>query len=100
MSRSGPFCMHQLKNMFGTSRIAATDCDKVVTQWPCSTKHINVIYKDQIFSVQVIGPNGETVPIKTLEGYVTCCMFTLVYLVYFHKQTIASSCTTSRRNAG
>ncbi|KAI7890266.1 acyltransferase ChoActase/COT/CPT [Mucor mucedo] len=67
MSRSGPFCMHQLKNMFGTSRIAAPECDKVVTQWPCLNKHINVIYKDQIFSVQVIGPNGETVPIKTLE---------------------------------
>ncbi|EPB92823.1 hypothetical protein HMPREF1544_00262 [Mucor circinelloides 1006PhL] len=68
VSRSGPFCMHQLKNMFGTSRIAASGADKVVTQWPCLTKHINVIYKDQIFSVQVIGPNGETVPVKTLEA--------------------------------
>ncbi|GAA5809971.1 hypothetical protein MFLAVUS_003386 [Mucor flavus] len=68
VSRSGPFCMHQLKSMFGTSRIAAPDCDKVVTQWPCLAKHINVIYKDQIFDVQVIGPNGETVPVKTLES--------------------------------
>ncbi|CAO3623491.1 unnamed protein product [Mucor hiemalis] len=67
VSRSGPFCMHQLKNMFGTSRIAASGCDKVVTQWPCLAKHINVIYKDQIFSVKVIGPNGETVAVKELE---------------------------------
>ncbi|KAG1179484.1 hypothetical protein G6F70_001138 [Rhizopus microsporus] len=67
VSRSGPFCMHQLKSMFGTSRIAASGCDKVITQWPCLAKHINVIYKDQIFSVDVIGPNGETVPVKQIE---------------------------------
>lgn len=53
--------------MFGTSRIAASGCDKVITQWPCLAKHINVIYKDQIFSVDVIGPNGETVPVKQIE---------------------------------
>ncbi|RCH98378.1 hypothetical protein CU098_007392 [Rhizopus stolonifer] len=68
VSRSGPFCMHQLKNMFGTSRIASSGCDRVVTQWPCLSKHINVIYKDQIFSVQVIGPHGEVVPIKELKN--------------------------------
>ena len=67
VSRSGPFCMHQLKNMFGTSRIAASSCDRVVTQWPCLAKHINVIYKDQIFSVQVIGAHNEVVPVKELE---------------------------------
>lgn len=67
VTRSGPFCMHQLKNMFGVSRIAASGSDRVVTQWPCKAKHINVIYKDQIFSVQVIGNHGETVPVHQLE---------------------------------
>lgn len=67
VSRSGPFCMHQLKNMFGTSRIAAPGSDRVVTQWPCLAKHINVIYKDQIFSVQVIGTNDESVPVSALK---------------------------------
>ncbi|KAG1461924.1 hypothetical protein G6F56_005622 [Rhizopus delemar] len=66
-SRSSAFCMHQLKNMFGTSRIAASGVDRVVTQWPCLAKHVNVIYKDQIFSVDVIGPQGETVSVKQLE---------------------------------
>ncbi|CAO3680421.1 unnamed protein product [Rhizopus stolonifer] len=59
--------MHQLKNMFGTSRIAASGVDRVVTQWPCLAKHVNVIYKDQIFSVDVIGPQRETVSVKQLE---------------------------------
>jgi carnitine O-acetyltransferase len=59
--------MHQVKNMFGTTRIAASGRDRVVTQWPCLAKHINVIYKDQIFTVPVIGPNGETVPVGQLK---------------------------------
>ncbi|KAI8976791.1 hypothetical protein BDB01DRAFT_844408 [Pilobolus umbonatus] len=54
--------------MFGTSRIAATGVDRVVRQWPCLQKHINVIYKDQVFSVDVIGPHGETVPVKQIES--------------------------------
>ncbi|KAG1052324.1 hypothetical protein G6F43_005523 [Rhizopus delemar] len=67
VSRSGPFCMHQLKKMFGTSRIAASGCDRVVSQWPCLARHISVIYKDQVFSVQVIGAHGETVSVKQIE---------------------------------
>ncbi|KAL0082275.1 acyltransferase ChoActase/COT/CPT [Phycomyces blakesleeanus] len=67
-SRSGPFCMHQIRHMFGTSRIAANPRDTIVTSCPATAKHITVIYKDQIFAVPVLGPNGETVPLKTLEN--------------------------------
>ncbi|KAI9485449.1 MAG: acyltransferase ChoActase/COT/CPT [Benjaminiella poitrasii] len=69
VTRSGePFCMHQLKSMFGTSRIAAAPgSDRVMRQWPCLANHVNVIYQDQIFSVDVIGEHGETVPIEQLR---------------------------------
>ncbi|KAI9269944.1 acyltransferase ChoActase/COT/CPT [Sporodiniella umbellata] len=66
-SRSGPFCMNQLKNMFGTSRIAASGSDRIITQWPCLAKHINVIYQDQIYSVDVIGPHGEVVSTRQIR---------------------------------
>ncbi|KAF7728290.1 hypothetical protein EC973_006465 [Apophysomyces ossiformis] len=68
VSRSGPFCMHQLKNLFGTSRIAAEPSDKIVTTWPATAKHITVIYKDQFFSVQVVGPHGESASVQAIES--------------------------------
>ncbi|KAG0184691.1 Carnitine O-acetyltransferase mitochondrial [Apophysomyces sp. BC1034] len=69
-SRSGPFCMHQLKNLFGTSRIAAEPRDEIVTTWPATAKHITVVYKDQFFSVPVIGAYGETPSVKSIESQV------------------------------
>ncbi|KAI9319380.1 acyltransferase ChoActase/COT/CPT [Dichotomocladium elegans] len=58
VTRSGPFCMHQLKGMFGTSRIAASPRDKVISTWPATAKHITVIYKDQFFSLPVFDAKG------------------------------------------
>ncbi|KAI8074138.1 acyltransferase ChoActase/COT/CPT [Gongronella butleri] len=66
VTRSGPFCMHQLKGVFSTTRIAASPADKVVSQCPATAKHITVMYKDQIFSVDVIGPHGQVVPVATI----------------------------------
>ncbi|KAI8968023.1 acyltransferase ChoActase/COT/CPT [Mycotypha africana] len=68
MTRSGPLCMHQLKGMFGTTRIADPYIDTVSSQWPCLAKHITVIYKDQIFSVQVINSIGQSLPLNVLES--------------------------------
>ncbi|ORX62761.1 acyltransferase ChoActase/COT/CPT [Hesseltinella vesiculosa] len=68
VSRSGPFCMHQLKGVFSTTRIAATPADKVISHYPATAKHITVIYKDQLFSVDVIGPQGQVVPLSTLQN--------------------------------
>ncbi|KAI8098579.1 acyltransferase ChoActase/COT/CPT [Halteromyces radiatus] len=67
VSRSGPFCMHQLKGVFSTTRIAAMPRDRVVSQYPATAKHITVIYKDQIFSVDVIGQHGESVSVQGIE---------------------------------
>ncbi|KAI8143533.1 acyltransferase ChoActase/COT/CPT [Fennellomyces sp. T-0311] len=68
VSRSGPFCMNQLKNMFGATRIAANPRDKVVTSWPATAKHITVIYKDQIFSVPVFDAEGQVLTDKAMTS--------------------------------
>ncbi|CAO3625399.1 unnamed protein product [Cunninghamella blakesleeana] len=68
VSRSGPFCMHQLKGVFSTTRIPDLPRDRVISHYPATAKHITVIYKDQLFSVDVIGPNGETLSTKAIEN--------------------------------
>ncbi|KAI7868608.1 acyltransferase ChoActase/COT/CPT [Spinellus fusiger] len=65
-SRSGVFCMHQLRNVFGTSRIARPRADTIITSCPATAQHITVMYKDQIFEVPVF-KNGQTVSIKSIE---------------------------------
>lgn len=67
VTKLGPACMRQLKYLFGTSRIATSGCDRIVNQWPCLSKYISVMYKDQIFNVQVIGNHGETCSAYALE---------------------------------
>jgi carnitine O-acetyltransferase len=59
--------MHQLKGVFSTSRIAASPADKVVSHYPATAKHITVIYKNQLFSVDVIGSQGEPVSVDAIE---------------------------------
>ncbi|CAO3618143.1 unnamed protein product [Cunninghamella echinulata] len=68
VSRSGPFCMHQLKGVFSTTRIPELPRDKVISHYPATAKHITVIYKDQLYSVDVLGPNGEVLSTKTIES--------------------------------
>lgn len=60
--------MHQYKNQFGAVRIAEEPRDRVITTWPATAKHITVLFRDQLFSVQVLGEKGERVPVKTIEG--------------------------------
>ena len=70
VSRSGPFCMNQLRKMFGASRIAANPRDKIVTSWPATAKHITVMYKDQIFSVPAFDAEGEILSGKAMARYI------------------------------
>lgn len=60
-------CMNQLKNQFGASRIADEPRDRIVTTWPATAKHATVIYKDQIFSVPIVGDNGEAPSVQQLR---------------------------------
>jgi hypothetical protein len=70
VTRAGPMCMNQLKKQFGASRIPDEPRDRIITPWPTKAKHASVIYKDQIFSVQIVGDNGEVPSIKQLREYV------------------------------
>ncbi|CAG8525256.1 16622_t:CDS:2, partial [Acaulospora colombiana] len=58
-TRQGPLCMDQYKKQFGAYRIADIPADRTVTCWPANAKHIIVIFRDQIFKVQILGEGGE-----------------------------------------
>ncbi|CAG8603140.1 5331_t:CDS:2, partial [Racocetra persica] len=66
-TRHGPLCMDQYTKLFGAARIADFPSDRVITTWPKTAKHIIVIFKDQIFKVQVLGTGNERVPIKEIK---------------------------------
>ncbi|CAG8579603.1 2587_t:CDS:10 [Ambispora leptoticha] len=66
-TRQGPLCMNQYKNQFGTTRIADSPADRIITSWPTTAKHIIVLFRDQIFKVQVLGEGNARIPIKEIE---------------------------------
>ncbi|CAG8572345.1 2336_t:CDS:10, partial [Acaulospora morrowiae] len=66
-TRHGPLCMNQYKKQFGASRIADIPADQIITPWPTTAKHIIVIFKDQIFKVQVLGEGGARVRISDIK---------------------------------
>ncbi|CAG8831433.1 36867_t:CDS:10, partial [Gigaspora margarita] len=65
-TRHGPLCMDQYTKIFSTARIADFPSDRVITKLSKS-KHIIVMFKDQIFKVQVLGVGGVRVPIKEIK---------------------------------
>ncbi|CAG8477057.1 5840_t:CDS:10 [Funneliformis mosseae] len=66
-SRQGPLCMNQYRKQFGTARIADFPSDRIISSWPTTAKHIIVLFRDQIFNVQVLGEGGARVSIKDIE---------------------------------
>ncbi|CAI2169322.1 5598_t:CDS:10 [Funneliformis geosporum] len=66
-TRQGPLCMNQYRKQFGTSRIADFPSDRIISSWPTTAKHIIVLFRDQIFNVQVLGEGGARIPIKDIE---------------------------------
>nr|CAG8564833.1 11735_t:CDS:10 [Entrophospora candida] len=66
-TRQGLLCMNQYKNQFGATRIADHPKDRIITTWPATAKFIIVLFKDQIFKVQVLGDNGARVPVNEIE---------------------------------
>lgn len=67
VTRSGPFCMHQLKGIFGTSRIARMPKDTLITSWPATAQHVVVMYKDQFFKVPVFDGNGHVLSLNAIQ---------------------------------
>jgi hypothetical protein len=60
-------CMNQYKKIFGTSRVPGDKSDSIVSQYPTTSRHVIVLLKDQIFKVNVLGPDGSRVPISEIE---------------------------------
>lgn len=54
--------------MFGVTRRPLLPADENIGSHPCKAKHISVLLRDQIFSVQVLASDGSRVPISTLKS--------------------------------
>lgn len=67
-AKTVPFCMAQYKKFFAGTRIPADKADKIYVPHPAPGKHIMVMIKDQIYIVDVLGPNNERVPIAQIEA--------------------------------
>ncbi|KAJ1916722.1 Carnitine O-acetyltransferase mitochondrial [Tieghemiomyces parasiticus] len=59
LARKVPQCMNQYRYLFGTTRIPDFPKDRLINQYPTTARHIMVLARDQIFAVDVLGPNGE-----------------------------------------
>ncbi|KAJ1957829.1 hypothetical protein EC988_000632 [Linderina pennispora] len=58
-ARGTPLCMNQYKSQFGTTRIARANRDEIVSQYPATSRHILLMYRDQAASVPVYNAHGE-----------------------------------------
>ncbi|KAJ3217925.1 hypothetical protein HK099_005296 [Clydaea vesicula] len=68
-TRAGPVCMHQYTLIFGVTRRPLAGCDENVQSFPATAKHINVLVRDQIYSVDVFDSNtGSRLPISAIES--------------------------------
>ncbi|KAJ2845576.1 hypothetical protein IWW36_004724 [Coemansia brasiliensis] len=59
LQRGDPLCMNQFKWQFGTTRIPKIQRDEIRGQWPCSAKHIVILYRGQTVSVPVYNGKGQ-----------------------------------------
>ena len=67
MTKSGPICMNQWKQMFGVTRVPQEGCDKNVGNHPAFARHIIVLIGDQAFAVQVLDPSGDRVQVSEIQ---------------------------------
>lgn len=66
-AKTTPLDMNQYRCQFQVARIPEVGCDKLVTTWPTTSKHIVVLLRDQVYKVDVMGPKGERVSIAEIE---------------------------------
>lgn len=60
--------MNQVRLMFGVTRKPLLPVDENVGTHPALAKHITVLVRDQVFSVQVLANDGSRVPISSLKS--------------------------------
>ncbi|KAJ3184004.1 hypothetical protein HDU85_001855 [Gaertneriomyces sp. JEL0708] len=68
MTRAGPQDMNQYRDMFGITRVPKPECDIIVGKHPIKSKHIVVLIRDQVYTVDVLDDRGSRVPIQTIEA--------------------------------
>lgn len=60
--------MDQYRRMFGVTRVPIAGCDMNVGSHPCTSKHINVIVRDQVYSVDVYdAAAGGRLPVSAIQ---------------------------------
>ena len=64
-----PLCMNQYKMMFGWTRRAVHECDEIVCPggFPCKSRHIIVLFKDQVYSVDVYDDSMQRLSIEAIQ---------------------------------
>ncbi|PKI84383.1 hypothetical protein MVES_001602 [Malassezia vespertilionis] len=66
-SRAGAFCMHQYSRVFGVTRIPARPHDWNTSNNDFSVRHITVMVRDNIYSLDVFDDKGNIYPPDTIE---------------------------------
>jgi carnitine O-acetyltransferase len=74
ITKQGPLDMHQYSRMFGVTRVPKLECDIIVGDHPCKSKHIIVMMKDQIFVVYVYDKSGGRIAVKEIEKQLRKCV--------------------------
>ncbi|KAI8836573.1 acyltransferase ChoActase/COT/CPT [Chytridium lagenaria] len=59
LMKDKPLCMNQYKFQFGTTRMPGEFSDVIYNTFPATAKHIVVLFKDQLYTLEVYGSNGE-----------------------------------------
>ncbi len=73
MDRDQPLCMEQYRKLFSTTRIPARDCDHRVNPFdsehpvPMDARHIVVLSKGWVYSLDVLSPEGTPEPAERIE---------------------------------
>lgn len=63
-----PLCMHTYSRMFNTCIIPGEECDELVS-FPHDAKHIIVLRNNCIWTLQVLGDDGNELPLADILRY-------------------------------
>ncbi|EJT46015.1 hypothetical protein A1Q1_05519 [Trichosporon asahii var. asahii CBS 2479] len=67
-ARGAPLDMAQFKRQFGTTRIPKAGCDEIRSEWPCTARHILLMYRDVAVEVPVYNSAGERASTSQIEA--------------------------------
>lgn len=71
VTKAGPLCMDQFRHLFGVTRIAEPNCDRLLRSFPCRATHVTVLIQDQTLTMDVYQNGTQRVPLPVLEATLT-----------------------------